>query len=196
MFTAKRRTSGRHSPCDCFSTRDSISSIIKRKSSETELVDEPWILYRYTPEGEQSAKVDEQWVDEFQADDSSYDDTSLYQEEALTEDCDASSVTCKSFVMAPKAKSGVHPDKSLYRKKMNKPFHSDMIARWINQLETVEEVDTDFHSPPTSVCYMKAKVFIIDCMLPFFLFSKVWTIYRMTVTLIVRSHTFHTSTVK
>jgi hypothetical protein len=36
-------------------------------------------------------------------------------------------------------------------KRKGRNFHGDLVARWINQLETVEEVDTDFRSNSTTV---------------------------------------------
>lgn len=177
MFS-KGRT-GRHSPCDCFSSRDTISILKKKKPPLDDGSHEPWVLYRYTPEKPVSResslfgnetkyvfdlpKVDDHWVE----DSSMYEDSSLYQDDAdsgcrYSSDCDNSTVTSKSFVLSSPYRAGVAPvnssvpdhagcsSSSSSRKKAN--LHGDLITRWINQLETVEEVDTDFHSPSTTVC--------------------------------------------
>lgn len=175
MFS-KGRT-GRHSPCDCFSSRDTISILKKKKPPLDDGSHEPWVLYRYTPEKPVSResslfgnetkyvfdlpKVDDHWVE----DSSMYEDSSLYQDDAdsgcrYSSDCDNSTITSKSFVMSSPYRAGVAPvnlsapdhaacSSSSSRKKAN--LHGDLITRWINQLETVEEVDTDFHSPSTTV---------------------------------------------
>lgn len=174
MFS--KGVAGRHSPCDCFSSRDTSVSVVKKKLlkpnvEEREMVHEPWVLYRYTAEKAVSRestlfgnetkyvfdvpKVDEHWVEECSS--SIYEDSSFYQDDAdsgcrYSSDCDNSTITCKSFV-------ALKPE----RKKANKPFHGDLITRWINQLETVEEVDTDFHSPSSTVRHH----FFLNCVAPF-----------------------------
>lgn len=112
--------------------------------------EKPWTLKRssYSPEPR------ERWVSEYP--DSRElspcpEETSLYVDDSFTDDSgcrfsdsDRSGSMCKTYMTNVCERARIRSPKQRTQR--------DPVSRWISQLETVEEVDTDFRSACSTVC--------------------------------------------